>query len=229
MIISDHPGSWQFYVKRPDNIGLSILEIKQKYIKEEFDYFNQLNWLQSTGGSPFTTPFTTSTLLYEPFTSTTLDSPGIYNLPTDWVSNSFPTDICVEDPNDFISGVPVCDVPGSSGGKFLIFNNTNAQINYITTKAINTIGKTNIKVLWNAWRDNIGLDPILQWSINGTNWNTVSYTQVNANGNWSALTPVSLPSNVNNQATLYLRLSQNAILGLSNYYTIDDFKVTGES
>jgi len=29
-----NPGSWQVFLKRPDNIGLSIQEAKQKYLKE---------------------------------------------------------------------------------------------------------------------------------------------------------------------------------------------------
>jgi len=33
-IVND-PGPWQSYVKRADNIGLPLMEVKQKYLKEQ--------------------------------------------------------------------------------------------------------------------------------------------------------------------------------------------------
>ena len=35
MFIVNHPGPWQYYVNRPDNKGLNIMEIKSKYLKEQ--------------------------------------------------------------------------------------------------------------------------------------------------------------------------------------------------
>jgi len=35
MFIVNPPGLWQYYVNRPDNKGLNIMEIKSKYLKEQ--------------------------------------------------------------------------------------------------------------------------------------------------------------------------------------------------
>jgi hypothetical protein len=35
MIPVDHPGLWQYYVNRPDNKGLPLMEIKNKYMREQ--------------------------------------------------------------------------------------------------------------------------------------------------------------------------------------------------
>lgn len=43
MIVGNHPGPWHLYLKRPDNQGLHILEVKQKYLQEQINYENQLS------------------------------------------------------------------------------------------------------------------------------------------------------------------------------------------
>lgn len=35
MFIVNNPGPWQYYVNRPDNKGLNIMEIKDKYLREQ--------------------------------------------------------------------------------------------------------------------------------------------------------------------------------------------------
>jgi hypothetical protein len=35
MFIVNNPGPWQYYVNRPDNRGLPIMEIKNKYMREQ--------------------------------------------------------------------------------------------------------------------------------------------------------------------------------------------------
>jgi hypothetical protein len=35
MFLINHPGPWQYYVNRADNKGLSLMEIKNKYMKEQ--------------------------------------------------------------------------------------------------------------------------------------------------------------------------------------------------
>jgi len=42
---SNPPGPWQFYVNRADNKGLSIAEIKSKYLMEQFLFEQQMNFL----------------------------------------------------------------------------------------------------------------------------------------------------------------------------------------
>ena len=49
MFVVNHPGPWQHYINRPDNKGLSIMEIKSKYLKEQLlfeQYANQLLYEQ---------------------------------------------------------------------------------------------------------------------------------------------------------------------------------------
>jgi hypothetical protein len=41
---SNPPGPWQFYVNRADNKGLSIAEIKSKYLMEQFLFEQQMNF-----------------------------------------------------------------------------------------------------------------------------------------------------------------------------------------
>lgn len=38
MLIGNHPGPWNLYASRPDNIGLPILEVKRKYLNEQLQY-----------------------------------------------------------------------------------------------------------------------------------------------------------------------------------------------
>jgi len=46
MLITNDPGPWQYYVNRPDNVGLSIMEIKDKYMREQLLFEQNLNFIQ---------------------------------------------------------------------------------------------------------------------------------------------------------------------------------------
>jgi hypothetical protein len=58
MLITNDPGPWQYYVNRPDNVGLPLMEIKDKYMREQLifeqyqynQYINYQNWISSQGG-----------------------------------------------------------------------------------------------------------------------------------------------------------------------------------
>jgi hypothetical protein len=58
MLIINDPGPWQYYVNRPDNVGLPLMEIKDKYMREQLlfeqyqynQYINYQNWISSQGG-----------------------------------------------------------------------------------------------------------------------------------------------------------------------------------
>lgn len=43
MLTVNHPGPWHLFLNRPDNKGLHILEVKQKYLHEQLTYENQLS------------------------------------------------------------------------------------------------------------------------------------------------------------------------------------------
>jgi len=70
-MLVNHPGSWQQFQFRPDNRGLSIMEMKSKYIHEQFLFEAQVmsqmqeqqNWLNgSSGGTTSTSPSYTTEL-----------------------------------------------------------------------------------------------------------------------------------------------------------------------
>ena len=43
MLTLDHPGPWQFYILRQDNIGLPLMEVRSKYLQEQLNYDNQVS------------------------------------------------------------------------------------------------------------------------------------------------------------------------------------------
>lgn len=46
MYLTEGPGPWQAFLKRPDNVGLSIMEAKQKYLREQLLFEEQMSYLQ---------------------------------------------------------------------------------------------------------------------------------------------------------------------------------------
>jgi len=46
MYLTEGPGPWQAFLKRPDNVGLSIMEAKQKYLNEQLLFEEQMSYLQ---------------------------------------------------------------------------------------------------------------------------------------------------------------------------------------
>lgn len=46
MYLTEGPGPWQAFLKRPDNVGLSIMEAKQKYLNEQLIFEEQMSYLQ---------------------------------------------------------------------------------------------------------------------------------------------------------------------------------------
>ena len=61
MFIPNDPGPWQYYVNRQDNVGLHIMEVKDKYMREQLLFEQQMNFIYqqqmimsqaSSGGGP---------------------------------------------------------------------------------------------------------------------------------------------------------------------------------
>lgn len=109
-----NPGSWQIFLKRPDNIGLSLQEAKQKYLKELALFENEqrkkrnlyLQMIQNQGGGGFTGqgidgPIAGATVLaVNERKSTTTDSNGFFTF------NFIPSgDIEITGGTDAITGV----------------------------------------------------------------------------------------------------------------------------
>jgi hypothetical protein len=70
MFIVNHPGPWQSYLNRPDNKGLSLMEVKNRYMQEQLLFENYMSFQmqqqmlmsqQSSGGGP--SPSTASSLI----------------------------------------------------------------------------------------------------------------------------------------------------------------------
>ena len=78
-MLINHPGSWQQYQHRSDNKGLSVMEMKSKYLQEQYLFENELfnlqqqhqNWLNGSSGGPTSTSTPTySTALQLTFNDT---------------------------------------------------------------------------------------------------------------------------------------------------------------
>jgi len=78
-MLINHPGSWQQFQFRSDNKGLSVMEMKSKYLHEQYLFENELfnlqqqhqNWLNgSSGGTTSTSTPTYSTALQLTFNDT---------------------------------------------------------------------------------------------------------------------------------------------------------------
>lgn len=121
---------------------------------------------------------------------------------------------------------------GASGGTNMIFNGTgpNGNIHTLTyNNNLTTVGYTGITVLWagrgaTSFNSNI----TFEWSINGTLWNSVSYSYSKNANSWALVnsgTAITLPIGAEGAANLQLRWS--AAAANSGNYRIDDIKVQG--
>ena len=63
--VTNHPGPWQNFVNRADNVGKSLMEVRDKYLNEQLLYENYMSFTHqqqlmmsnaaSGGGPPFQT------------------------------------------------------------------------------------------------------------------------------------------------------------------------------
>ena len=125
---------------------------------------------------------------------------------------------------------------GSSGAHNIAIKDTTARLGADTliTSAISTLGYNGIVFDWGTrfskhYADS-GSTISLAWSVNGTTWNPITYTENTNNSAWAldnAGTPVALPSAANNQASLRLMWVANIHYTPSGSYRIDDLTVSG--
>ena len=219
MFITPHPGPWQLFLNRRDNIGKPILEIKQKYISEENNYFQQINAL---GGGP--PQVSEKIILNEPFGLNGVNGSGFpyYNYPTNWTG----------DPNWIVYGdsdvTPFCNLLGSSGTMFLTFANGNSLLEVMNTKSISTINKTNIKINFNIYKGySTGITPPLNLYYspdNGSNWFTIPWIEPVVTLSWVNSGNIILPIGAENKSQLKIRFSITGDSSGENI-AIDDFKV----
>jgi hypothetical protein len=103
---------------------------------------------------------------------------------------------------------------GTSGTATLVYNNS-----------LSTAGYSGITVTWGGRMTSTGASPTFQWSIDGTNWNTVSFTDVSNNSTWGLVT-VTLPSGAAGVSNLAFKWISGSNAGT---YRMDDFTVKGTS
>lgn len=141
-----------------------------------------------------------------------------------------PTGFTPNNPAEFIvdnSILPVSNgYPGASGNYYYAFVNGSGGLDTLVL-SFSTIGYSSISVQWGAYIDPAFPTPIvLEWSINGTIWNVVTYINVTANSLWALIPLINLPVGVNNAANLRLRWSYTSD-NTPNYAAIDDIIITG--
>lgn len=54
----NHPGPWHLFVKRFDNRGKPIMELKRQYLQEQLFYEDNVPQILQSAGSPSSTPET---------------------------------------------------------------------------------------------------------------------------------------------------------------------------
>jgi hypothetical protein len=97
---------------------------------------------------------------------------------------------------------------------------------------VNTEGLSNIKVIFGARRTTYTGAVTLEWSSDGSAWNSISYTDVANTGIWGLVNggiPMTLPAGAEGQTNLRFRFTFNrTTTSTSNNYRVDDFSVTGD-
>jgi len=56
--VANHPGPWQYFINRSDNVGRPLMEVRDKYLQEQLLFENYMSFVQqqqmlmaqSTGG-----------------------------------------------------------------------------------------------------------------------------------------------------------------------------------
>ena len=125
---------------------------------------------------------------------------------------------------------------GSTGINNVVIKDTTARIGNDTlmTAPISTVGYNTIAIEWATrfskhFADS-GSTVSLYWSVNGTSWTSVTYTENSNNGTWAmdnGAAPVALPAAAAGQASLQLMWVADIHFTPSGTYRIDDLSVTG--
>lgn len=106
----------------------------------------------------------------------------------------------------------------SSNSRTVTFNNT-----------LSTIGYENITILWGERRTSSTNTLTCQWSSDGSNWNSLSFTDVPSNSTWAWVNGgvrIGLPSGASGVANLRIRWSFDSN-GNTDRLKIDDFSIQG--
>ncbi len=123
---------------------------------------------------------------------------------------------------------------GASGNSNAEFVNSSSGTSTLTfSNSLSTVGYSGVTVIWGGRRNTTGAPTVtFQWSIDGTTWNSPTFTDVAINnGNWSLVnngTPITLPAAAAGAANLRLRWSCTSTSNSNSLsYRFDDLIVAG--
>jgi trimeric autotransporter adhesin len=118
---------------------------------------------------------------------------------------------------------------GASGGSNALHTNSAGTGTLTFSNNLSTVGYINITVLWGANRTGNNTSTF-QYSIDGTNWTTVPFTEATNNTTWMLVnggTRISLPVDASGVSNLRFRWTHTSDNSPTNYIRLDDFSVEG--
>lgn len=120
---------------------------------------------------------------------------------------------------------------GASSFRNAVVNRQGSSTQNLTLANLNTVGYSNLRVTWGARRSPSFVGQVtLQWSANGSTWNTISPWTDSANDNiWRRVPDIALPVGATGLSNLRLRWSWTQSGTTSATYRIDDIVLTGEN
>ena len=130
------------------------------------------------------------------------------------------------------NGINSSGYTGASGGSNAAFINSASSGTLTYNNNLSSAGYSNITVLWGA-RLFTGFTGTItfQWSPDGTNWNTQTFSNVPANTTWALVnggTRLVLPNGAGGASNLSFRfVVSGAGTGNNSSYRVDDFTVQG--
>lgn len=116
---------------------------------------------------------------------------------------------------------------GASGGSNALHTNSSGAGTLTFSNNLSTVGYSDITVLWGANRTGSNTTTF-QYSIDGTNWTSISFTEATNNSTWMLVnsgTRISLPVNASGVSNLRFRWTFTSTS--SRYIRLDDFSVQG--
>ncbi len=161
----------------------------------------------------------------EAFGANGLDGQLQYNMPNNFViSSDNGNEMAILDPAN--AEIQECDILNSSANQAFFFYNANGVQNFAITPPHSTRNKTNITLSWNVLRSASAPSVTVDWSIDGSVWNNISYSEPTDDAIWYAVTPIILPTGVENKHILYIRFGQSSDSS-GSFTVLDDISITG--
>lgn len=168
-------------------------------------------------------PFFGQTVIY----NQDFNGVSVPDLPGDWFATSDQIFTNASSPSSGYSG--------ASGSNNLLSRNCNPnnQVRSFQVDGIASTGYEGLTVSFGHRRTNSFTPPVtLEWSSDGSSWNSITYNSASAGTTWALFTSATLPAGANNQPSLSFRWTYTTSVGnvpcdnFAGNYRLDDFKVT---